>query len=349
MKSSFAKLVLRTPKGRYWLIVAIVLAIGLIILRPALDAGMITDDYMEAAMLDGTFAARRHPLDLFTFTSGRPGDLAAVQRFGSMPYWTDPQFKLSFLRPLSSAMVVLDRALFGHYLPAYHLHSILWWVALCIVVARFYARLLPASIALLSVAFFSLSSAHHFAVMWLANRGGIVSMCLGVLGLHALLLTKEPSRRSQGLAAGLFTLSLLGGEWVFPLFGFALTYPLWGPSGHFSLPRLRRIWPLAVPAAIYLVVRAVLGFGAHGSGIYVDPVNEPARFLQVLSMRAPVLAADLLYAIPAHWWDTGSPWRDALILTGLFKPEVWVKLPSWHAVQISLGVSACLLLAVGSL
>ena len=348
MRVPLAERVLWTSKGRYWLVVALILAVGTYLLWPALDAGMITDDYMEAAMLDGTFAAPRNPLDLFTFTSGRPGDLAAVQRLGSMPFCTHPEFKLSFFRPLSSAMVSLDRAVLGDNLPAYHLHSILWWIALCIVVARFYAHLLPASVALLSVTFFALSNAHHFAVMWLANRGGIVSMCLGIWGLHVLLFTRSPTRRSQWTAALLFSLSLLGGEWVFPLFGLAITYPLLGPGARPTLRTAKSLWPLLVPAALYLITRTALGYGAHGSGIYVDPLGEPLRFLQALAVRAPVLTADLLLGVPAHWWDTGSPWRDTLILTGLFSPQVWSKLPSWHSVQISIGVFAAVLFALGA-
>lgn len=330
--------------GHYEVGVALIIALGFWVLLPSIHAGRITDDYMEVAMLDGVFSAPRHPLDLFNFTSGSSDDLTAAQRLGSMPYWAHPDLKLSFMRPLSSALVWLDHTALGADPVAGHLHSLLWWVALVLAVAYLYRSFLPTNLALLAVALFALSDAHHFTVLWLANRGGIVSLCFGVLGLHTLLLRARRTLGSQAAACLLFSLSLLAGEWVFPLFGLAITHALvLGPTGFFSIQLAdtgKRLLPMLGPMALFLAVRTWLGYGAHGGGVYVDPITEPLRFIQVLSFRAPILVGDLLLDIPAHWWDTGSPWRGDLLRSGLLSNELWLTMPSWQPIQVALGLLA---------
>lgn len=327
--------------------VATIVLCGGWVMWPVLSGGPITDDFIEAAMIDGRFAAPRHPLDLFVFTTGAKDDIAALQRLGSMPWWVSPQLRLSFLRPLASAMVHVDRALFGDDLSAYHAHSLLWWVALVIAAAGFYRVWFGLPIAALSLALFALNDAHHFAVLWLANRGGLVSLCFGIIGLRILCAHQLAPSAGRALAAlALFCVSLLGGEWVFPLFAYALTHALF--LGRASpTRRIARLWPMLLPAVGFLAARAALGYGARASGVYVDPIGEPLRFLIALATRAPLLVADVVLDIPAHYWDVGSPWRSRILSWGIFSPDVWVQLPSWRFWHVLLGYVALLATVAG--
>jgi len=85
-----------------------------------LDAGAGSDDFVQEAILDGVFAAHRGPLDLFNFASGDRADDRVLKNFGTLPWWSHPQLNLSMYRPASSALAVLDRALFPTNLRARH-------------------------------------------------------------------------------------------------------------------------------------------------------------------------------------------------------------------------------------
>src|SRR5882672_4336083 len=83
--------------------VAASIALGTWLFWPTLDVGLFADDYTAAAMADGRFAAPRGAFDLFNFAGGRSTDVAALRRLGSIPWWAPDNFRVSFLRPLSSA------------------------------------------------------------------------------------------------------------------------------------------------------------------------------------------------------------------------------------------------------
>lgn len=289
-------------------------------------------------MLDGAFASKRHALDLFTFVDGSEEDRRALQRLGSIPWWASDDLRLSFLRPLPSALISLDRVLFGQTLWAYHVHHLLWWTLLVVAIAMLYGRLLPLPIAASACLLFALDEGSHYPVLWLANRGGLISLALCALSLYLHLRWRRDGVRSAAWGSpACLAVSLLAGEWAFAMIGYFVAYELLGAQ---DAPRAR-LWALAgpaVPACLFLVARSLLGYGARGSGIYADPADIP-RFVGVLWERMPLLMGDLVWGIPAHWWDLGSPWRDRWLASGWFDPEQWRALPNWRTWQWTLGVS----------
>jgi hypothetical protein len=328
--------------------VAVVLLVGLWFFWPTLRGGLFADDFVSAAMVDGSFAAERGPLDLFNFADGSTEDVQQLRRLGSIPWWSPPDFRVSFLRPLSSALVHVDRALFGDAYWAYHAHSIAAWALLVIIVARLYGRLLSWPVALLATAFFALDDCQHFTVEWLSNRGGLYAMAFGILGLSLHLRWRAGGGVRHGwLSALCFSVGLLFGEWVFPAFGYVLAYELTSSWRRPAL-RLRALLPVTVPALAFLVTRAALGYGARGSGAYIDPGAEPGRFALSLFMRVPAFFADMVFNVPSAWWDHGSPWRDRVLRWDLIPPRVWTQLPGWTWAHLALGIAAFVLLALAA-
>ncbi len=326
--------------------VVLTLVLGTLVLLPALDAGLFADDYVVAAMLDGRFAAPRAPLDLFNFACGGE-DVAALQRLGSLPWWTPPDFNVSFMRPLSSLLWHLDRALFGDALWLYHAHSIAAWALLVLAVAALYRRVLPLWLAAMATLIYGLDESLHFPTVWLSNRGGLYAMALGVLGVLLHVRAREEGSRGSFAASSIcFALALGFGEWAFPAFGYVLAYEL-ASDLRKPLRRLACLLPAAVPALSFLIARAALGYGARGSGAYIDPGAEPLRFAAATLQRVPVLVGDMVWSIPASWWDHGSAWRDDVLALQLFSPQVWKQLPDWRGIHLLLGVSAIAALAAG--
>jgi hypothetical protein len=309
---------------------------GLWILWPSLYGGLISDDFVTLAMMEGAFAAPRQPLDLFNFIDGSLAEHAALQAAG-YPWWMPPDFKIAFLRPFASLLLWVDRVLFADAVFWHHAHSLLWWVLLVWAALRLYGRQFSPGLAALATLLFAIDQSHHGPVSWLANRGGLISVALGVLGLTAHIAYREQRRLGAlGIELLCFTVALLSGEWVFPVFAYVFAYEvLAAPPGWAR--RLLSLWPAVVPALAFLAVRRALGYGAQGSGVYVDPLGDPLRFLQILPRRLAVFLGDIVLDIPSDWYGFTSPWRDRILSWNLIPPSVWVQLPGWQSWQVGLG------------
>jgi hypothetical protein len=81
-------------------------------------------------MMESIYPVERAPLSLFTFSDGSEREVRAHAHDGFYPWFTHERLGLSMLRPLSSALMWVDQALFGRAALGYHLHSALWWLAL---------------------------------------------------------------------------------------------------------------------------------------------------------------------------------------------------------------------------
>src|SRR5262245_41874240 len=107
------------PDRRVWHI----LLLGLVLALPALAAPLALDDLFHLAALEGRTPAPLRWWELFTFAPADPARRGLFVAGGVLPWWSAPDLKLAFWRPLSSALVVLDHALFGRRALGWHLHS----------------------------------------------------------------------------------------------------------------------------------------------------------------------------------------------------------------------------------
>ena len=85
---------------------------------------------------------------------------AALIEQGLLPWFTDPELKLRFWRPLSSATLAIDSFLFGRNAVLAHVHSLGWLVVLVTAASRLYQRWFPAPVALLASLLFAFSGVH---------------------------------------------------------------------------------------------------------------------------------------------------------------------------------------------
>jgi hypothetical protein len=338
------------PLRSYALAVALMLGLLVWFYRATLHDGLFADDFVATAIVDGQFAAPRAKLDLFNFAAGTPQDVQALRRLGSLPWWAPDDFRVAFLRPLSSALWYVDRALFGRAYGLYHAHSLAVFCLLVIAVSALYRRLLSPAVALLSTLMFAVDDSHQFPVLWLSNRGGIYALLMGVVALlaHIRFRTGEPRAklRFAALTAVATSIGLLFGEWTLPMVAYIVAYELTVGPG----PVHRRVLALApsiIPSSVFLVFRAALHYGARGSGAYIDPGVDPLRFGLAVLHRVPVFIADMVWNIPSEWWDHGAPWRDEVLRMRIISPQVWPRLPGWSVFHVSFGILGCVALALG--
>ena len=344
-RSSDEKRVTRAERQaavRYWAIAACIVVLASFIRSDALQLGFSVDDYAQLAMMKHAYPVPRAPLGLFTFSSGDAAENRAFQSTGFFPWWSHPALRIAFFRPLASALMWLDVSLFGLDAFAYHVHGFLWWLAMLFALALLLRRVLPEPAALVALLLFSVHEVHAMLLGWIALRNAIVAGTFALLGLYFQLRARELGRRRERVVAlASFALALLAGEYAVAFLAYAVLFELTCEDA--LRARLVRATPWLALLVVYLGVRAALGFGSFASGMYVDPIAEPAKYLHAASHRLPALAGDLVLAIASNWWSAGFPWAAQLAEHGLV-PAAWAHdiLPL-RVVQERIGLFALLL------
>lgn len=286
-----------TENRRYVALAALAIVVGVGLQLPTLGSGLAADDYLQRAMLDGTYPVTRGALDLYAFVSDER-DLEIMTASGALPWWSDPELRLSALRPLASLLCVFDHRVLGGNPLFSHAHSLAWMALAIVGFALIARRLLPTRTAALSVFVFAIDPMFLLPVGWLANRTALVSTALGLLALHAHLRHREDGWRPGAALSVLgFSLALAAGEYALSVLAYLLVYEIFAAPGSRARRAIGALHGL-LPAAVYLVAHIGLGYGAKGSAIYVDPIETPAKFALALFMRVPSMLASELSGFP---------------------------------------------------
>jgi hypothetical protein len=282
-------------------------ALAALFALPTVRIGFYCDDWSQIVHLRGRMGFSAQPWDLYRFADGDPAHLHEQMLRGPVPWFTDPHLKLWFLRPLSSLLIALDLRVFGVASLGWHLHAIVWYVAMVVLVGVLFRRLLPASpgIAHLAACLYAIDGAHVEPVGWLACRHMLVA---AVPAIGALLL--HTAARERGLRVGrwlaplAFAVALAGSEAGLGVLGFLGAYEAFGPPRTRGEPLVRRLGallPYLGVLAIYAVIYKAIGCGAGASGGYIDPVSDPVRFAGAAVDRLPILVSNLAWVVPADF------------------------------------------------
>ncbi len=278
-------------------------ALSLLLSLPAFEVGFSLDDYYLLALIEGWYEIELPPLNLYTSFMEAP----------NMPWWHSPETRITFWRPLSSALLRLDHALFGRWAAGWQVHGLLWLAAFLAVGGALFRRL-PRRLAILAFFFLALDEAHAMTSGVIANRHAMVAATLGFCGVWAHLRWREDGWR-PGLPVSLvaFAASLLAGETALAVLAYVLAFECMaaGPVAR----RLKAILPAAVLAVVYVLVYKALDYGPRGSSFYLDPLGEPGAYVTGLLAHIPALLSGALTGFPARLW--GLPeFRLPLVVVG---------------------------------
>ena len=293
------------------------LAAALVLALPTVGLGFFNDDYYHLLVLEEGPVVPGSRFDLFRFASGDADETTYLMTQGPYPWWTLPELKLAFWRPLSSALTALDHRLFERAAVGWHLHSLLWYLGTVAVVGGLLRRLLPGAVGALALLLFALDGAHFLVVAWLANRNALVAALPALLGLWMHLEWREHQRPGAlPLSILGFAVGLMGGEGALGVMAYVGAYELWGnPEGRRE--RLAALAPLGLLAGTYLGLYKLYGYGAYGSGSYMDPLGEPGRYLLGVLARVPVLVGGLVLELPSDVWALDARTRGWLVGLGV--------------------------------
>lgn len=288
---------------------ALAVGLALVLRARAISVGWMLDDYAQLAYLEHEPPVARARWDLFSFV--RSGDeLHRYMELGRIPWWTDPEMRLAFFRPLSSWLAAADHALFGVDPLGPHLHSLLWLAALLVVAGILFRSQLGLRNGTLALLGYALEEGLTLPVGWICNRNALVA---SALALGALYRSRRGSRRDRALSIVLFALALLAGEYAIAALGYFAAFAFFDSRARRAGPRVEPApagsrppaarWSfvaiMLALAAGYVVLHRALGYGAKKFPFYVDPFGQPLRFVPWSFAQATSLLGDLALGRPA--------------------------------------------------
>src|SRR5258708_8927984 len=201
----WARRLLSDRRSSLWLV-----AFGCLLALVTFRIGFFTDDYTFIARLEGRGPKPPTVFGLYDFVGADPAETRALIRRGPFPWWTAPDLNVRFWRPLSSALFVLDHAVFGHAPFGYHVTALVLYSVFLAGVASLYREALPAGVRGVSLLVFVANAAHCEPVGWLSSRHLLVAAVPAVWGLVAHIAYRERGVRPGrwlaplGLLVGLF-------------------------------------------------------------------------------------------------------------------------------------------------
>lgn len=325
--------------------------------------GFLYDDFFHQAYLRfGAVEIYRAPWDLYDFGSGRDPEFSAR---GMHPWWTSPDFRLHFFRPVASLTIWLDYQLFGGWAPGYHLTSLAFFAAfLVLVIVLFRSLGAPPSAACWGLALLAVNDTHVLPVGWIANRNTLLGSLFIVLTVWAV--DRHRRRQSRGwlivalvsflLACGSRESGMIG----WPLVGWYLlvidrpapSEPTW--RGCIRVLRSGAFWMFGVAAAAYLALYLGMGQGSSNApGLYLTPWEEPGTFAMQVAMRVPLALASLLFHMPTdliylYPHLLGPMFALSLPMLGLLAVLLWWRLRSNSLALFGAGWAVLAVLPLGA-
>ena len=280
--------------------------VAFLVAVPTLNYDLILDDLIHRAMLvdaeclpDGIYRTGIRP--------GSPGKLSTAifhlfafcgdeeiftegWNYGTIPWWTPRSIKASMWRPISSFTHWVDYRLFPDRPRLMRIHHLLWFSGVVFLVAVLYRRLIgPGWVAALAVIMFLIDDNNFFPLILIAHRNSFIALVFGLL----CTLCHHHWRKNSSMAAAvaapiLLLLSLFSAEAGIASFAFVLAYAIALEEGKL-VRRFATIMPAVGTIIIWRLLYNSLGYGVSGIGLYIDPVNEPVRFILTLLERFPVM------------------------------------------------------------
>mgnify|MGYP000151987282 FL=1 len=282
----------RWLRGRWS--VPLIALLGVALNLPGLGARLTGDDFLQWSLLTADTPAsppRGSLFGLFDLVKGGAAYVQAMKDSGRLLWTAADTLHMSFWRPVSEFSHWLDYQLWPDSPALMHAHSLLWYAVLVLMLGNFY-RLLDRNRTRGSVAIglYAISGLHFYAIAWLAARNQLISTCFTVAALtcHHLWRTGK-GRRYAALAMGLTMLGLASAEAAVATLAYLAAYEWALQADRRWRDRALALLPYVLIVVAWRLFYNHAGYGAMGSGSYIDPGSTPGRFGLAVVLRLPAL------------------------------------------------------------
>ena len=265
--------------------IALLIAVTFFIYAHTFDAGFIFDDYAHQEMLK-LISANEREMNLFSFIT-TPEEASYYIQMTAVPWWTNTSWRIRYLRPVATLSHFFDYTLWGNNPVPYHVHNVILYALLVILLYLFYRALSKHEItALCGALIFALQPCHYLTVRWPASRNDIICAVLLVL---SFIFYQRFGEQKKPLFKGLFFLSyllaLLTKEiaFIFPILFFAYDWSRLKTIKETLQSQWTVYLLLAALNGIYFILYRLLGYGSYwyGERLLVD---YPIDFAKATSL-----------------------------------------------------------------
>jgi hypothetical protein len=166
---------------------------------------------------------------------------------------------------------------------------------------------------------FAFDHTHGFVAGYICNRHTLITALLGVVCLtqHLRAHARGGAWSVQLGAYIAYGVAITSGESALAIAGYIFAHALCVERGSWSA-RALRFAPYLVITVIWRALYTRAGFGALGSGLYIDPGRDPVAYAIALLERAPVLVLGQFLAPPAELYSVWPvPWARAMLLLAI--------------------------------
>lgn len=306
----------RAPPGLFigrgaaagWGACIVAACVALLLTLPSLGAGLQIEDHWHRALVQATQA----PVNLFGNPSAGIWDVYHAKDRGDLPWLASEDFNIALLRPLSSLTHYVDYRFWPDDSARMHAHSMVYFLALVIAVGALFARLCGSRrAAAVATLLYALDDAHGTALGWLANRNALIATGLGALAL----CLHHDARTKRSVAAAIasalcFALALAAGEMAVGVVGYFFSYACFMDRSS-GRDRVRSLVPCVAVLSAWGAYYVLGGYGATGSGAYIDPAGSPLQFAWAASRRLPLLLFGATSGLPVEAVVFGIPAKAA--------------------------------------
>ncbi|MCC6216189.1 MAG: hypothetical protein IT376_15095 [Polyangiaceae bacterium] len=297
-----------------WPFAAAALAVALA--APSLTDGLQGEDW--GIVLDATARA----FDPWPFHAAPDPSRAnvAAREAGFVPWFSDPELRIVFFRPLGTWLLQLDAlvaratGLSGAAgIQLIRAHGLAWLAALIVAGGIALRRLLgPSAAFLLALAVFATDDGKALAAGWISNRPAVVSAALGLFAFVAHDRWRRDGSAVAAVAAPvLLAVAYLGGETALGAALLVVAHALVTERGWRA--RGRALAPAALVTLAWAAFYALAGYGARGSSVYVSPLGSPQTFLAELPVRFGASMLGLLVWPAADGWYAAAALAPAAV------------------------------------
>jgi hypothetical protein len=283
-----------------WLSAIVVLGVAL--RWPVLEVGPLSDDYLQHGIAQGLHGGATGPWDLFSLFSADPAVRAEHMATGVVPWWTAPDLYGRVFRPLTSLTLWVDHALLPRAPRLHHAHTLLWWGLALTSVSLLLRRIFDRPVAWTAAIVFALDGGASWPLSWQANRSIVLAAAFGFFALRTHIRWRQDAlpRGATRTAIGM-ALTFACGEYGLIIVGYVLAYEVWlrRANGPQATSWVRTLVPTLGPAAVYVALHVLLGYGTVGSEVYAHPFHDPVGYLHWVGLRVPRLLGELCVSLPA--------------------------------------------------
>lgn len=314
--------------GRSAFLAGLLILAGLASNGDSLCWGFMYDDFMHQAVLRGlAYGPRLSPWNLFDFFDARDSSMAERGVLGVQIWWTDPDCKIRFFRPITSLSIWLDYLLYGRWAVGYHVTSLALFAVFLLLAYRLYRALgTPPRAALWAMAFLALEDNHYLPVGWIAHRNGLLASLFTLATILVVHRSCRGGHRVRYLVVGgLFFLLACGskesGIIAAPLVGLYLLLFDRGPEPETLAVRCQRLvrspamWTFALLAVAYLAAYLAAGFGTR-SMTYPTPWGLPAEFARRTLISLPLAMLSVFLGVSADLFSLYPGWTLPALCVG---------------------------------